>query len=303
MIRIGCAGWSYPDWEGVVYPSRTAPRFDPLAYLSGFVDCIEINSTFYRIPDLSAASSWAARVAENPSFTFTVKLWRGFTHGPPLPPVEIQAAEASFKSALDQLRRADRLGALLIQFPYAFHNSGANRSRLEEMLDRFEEFPLAVEVRHDSWLVEGYFSMLRERDIAFCNIDQPDLSQNIPPTTHVTSRIAYVRLHGRNAGTWFQEGVGRDQRYDYLYSEEELSAWHERLPDMQGAREIFIIANNHYRGQAIANALELKSMVGGGRVPAPSQLIAAYPRLARSASPAPPRDGETSSRQGVLPFS
>jgi len=303
LIRIGSAGWSYPDWEGVVYPPRTRHRFDPLAYLAGFMDCIEINSTFYRIPEASAVAHWAARVSESPSFLFTVKLWRGFTHGPPLPPGDIRAAENAFKTNLAPLRDAGRLGALLIQCPYSFHNTARNRTRLREIMDRFEGMPLAVEVRHDSWLVDEFTGMLRERGAAFCNIDQPSVSRNIQPTAHVTAGFAYVRLHGRNAESWFEDGVGRDRRYDYLYSEAELSIWKDLVSGMSGATDIFIIANNHYRGKAVANVVEMRSIVEDRMVPAPRQLIAAYPRLARRATPAPAARGEMETHQGELPFS
>src|SRR5918996_3256205 len=79
-IRIGPAGWSYPDWKGQVYPKPQPRGFDPLAYLAQFFDAVEINSTFYRIPDAKTTERWVARVAEHPDFRFTAKLWQGFTH-------------------------------------------------------------------------------------------------------------------------------------------------------------------------------------------------------------------------------
>ena len=317
MIRIGSAGWSYPDWEGIVYPARKSESFDPLACLAAIVDCIEINSSFYRIPRAEAAASWVKRTSAFPEFLFTAKLWRGFTHEshPPAGDAAREAARA-FRESMKPLREAGRLGALLVQFPYSFHNNADNRSRLREIVERFGDFSIVVEVRHSSWLTTEFLASLREQGIAFCNIDQPALSSNIPPTTHVTSATAYVRLHGRNAAAWFDEGAGRDRRYDYLYSNEELSGWAERIISMAArARDVFVIANNHFGGQGIANALELKSIVAGAKVKAPAGVLERFPRLRDRAEPAPEPTTSAGSNaagvtataarehgQGVLPF-
>jgi len=290
LIRIGSAGWSYADWDGIVYPARRDRSFDCLASLAGFLDCIEINSSFYRIPSPDASGSWAERVAPLHQFTFTAKLWRGFTHDVPgARGEEAKTAERDFREAMMPLRDAGRLGAILVQFPYSFHDLPENRTRLAEILDRFGDFGLVVEVRHSSWLSGDFLDTLREKGITFCNVDQPDLSSNIPPTAHVTGKTAYVRLHGRNAGAWFEEGAGRDRRYDYLYSTEELSGWAERITAMAagGARDVFVIANNHFRGQGIANALELKAMLTGSKVTAPAGVIRTYPALKALAIEAP----------------
>jgi uncharacterized protein YecE (DUF72 family) len=304
LIRVGSAGWSYPDWEGIVYPAQRAKEFDPLAYLAEFLDCVEINASFYRIPEPGAVASWAARVAARPEFRFTAKLWRGFTHEPAADRDGLRASEAAFREAMRPLREAGRLAAVLAQFPYAFHNTARNRARLEEIFDRFADLPLAVEIRHRSWLAEEFLAHLRERGVAFCNIDQPAVSANVPPTAHVTAPIAYVRLHGRNASAWFEEGAGRDRRYDYLYSVEELSSWTDRAATLAaGARDVFIIANNHFRGQGIANSVEMKSILAGGPVEAPAEILDAYPRLAGRIVPLPQKTVQTREpAQGMLPL-
>ena len=123
--------------------------------------------------------------------------------------------------------------------------------------------------------------MLELRQVPFCNVDQPQIGATAPPTTIVTAPTAYVRLHGRNRETWFAEGAGRDARYDYLYSHDEIGEWAGRVRLMQRkAKDIFIIANNHYRGQAAANALELAHALTGARKALPPGLLAAFPRLA-----------------------
>jgi uncharacterized protein YecE (DUF72 family) len=303
LIRFGSAGWSYPDWEGIVYPAPRARGFDALAYLASFVDCIEVNVSFYRIPRKESAASWAERVGGKEGFLFTVKLWQGFTHEAQQTADDARRSERAFRDLLAPLRAAGLLGAVLVQFPYSFHNTRESRERLRSLLDRFEDLPIVVEVRHASWMKEDFLAYLRERGAAFCNIDQPSISRNIPITGHVTSRIAYVRLHGRNAAAWFEEGAGRDRRYDYLYAAEELADWAGRIGDLAtGAEDVFIIANNHYRGQGVANILELKAMVAGRAVDAPASLVEAYPHLGEKVRPVAPARRGKKPAQGALPF-
>lgn len=305
MIRIGSAGWSYPDWGGVVYPDGVGARFDPLKYIASFLDCIEINSSFYRIPSPERASSWIRRVFDREHFMFTAKLWRGFTHeSARLSAAEARDAAADYRDFLAPLHEAGRLGAVLVQFPYSFHNTSRSRTLLDELAFKFESYPLVLEFRHDSWLDEGLLASLRERDLGFCNIDQPGLSRNLPPTEHLTSGIGYVRLHGRNAPAWFDDKSGRDRRYDYLYSTGELSAWVDRIASLAaGARDVFVIANNHYRGKAVANALELKAVVEERLVEVPPDLLDAYPRLSAIAERASSKTPAAWPRQRLLPLS
>src|SRR6478672_9371201 len=115
-IRIGPAGWSYKDWEGVVYPQKAGKKFDPLGYLAEFFDTIEINSTFYRPPAPSTAKSWAERVSQNPDFVFTAKLNRLFTHERGK---ATEADEKEFHEGMEPLRQANKLGSLLLQFPWS----------------------------------------------------------------------------------------------------------------------------------------------------------------------------------------
>jgi uncharacterized protein YecE (DUF72 family) len=305
LIRIGSAGWSYPDWDGIVYPPRRSRGFDALTFLASYLDCVEINSSFYRIPDPGIVASWAERTARFERFVFSAKLWRGFTHAPEaLAAAGEGAAESAFKASMRPLREAGKLGPVLIQFPYSTHNTPASRSRLREILDRFGEFSLVVEFRHASWMTEDLLGFLRERGAAFCNIDQPAISSNVPPTAHATGTTAYVRLHGRNSEAWFEEGAGRDRRYDYLYSAEELDAWAGRIRALAArAKDVIVIANNHYRGQGVANALELRSILEGTKVQAPRGILDAYPRMrGRAEAGEAPGSSTPPPIQGILPF-
>ena len=283
LIRIGPAGWSYKDWEGVVYPQKPGSRFDPLEYLSGFFDTIEINSSFYRPPASATAKSWAKRVRANPRFSFTAKLHRVFTHERGK---ATATDEKSFREGIDPLAIAGKLGALLLQFPWSFKNTIEDRIYLSKVLESFRDYPLVLEVRHASWNTPEIYEWLEERGIGVCNIDQPVFSKSIRPAALTTSPIGYVRLHGRNYQNWFREKAPRDERYNYLYSVDELDPWITRIRQVASQTiETYVITNNHFRGQAVVNALEIESTLLEKRVPGPAALFQAYPRLRESAFP------------------
>jgi len=274
VIRFGVAGWDYKDWWGPVYPVPRPRGFDPLAYLARFLDSVEINSTFYRPASAKSAASWARRVVGNPRFRFTAKLYQRFTH---------QREEAWTRDEVDEVRvglvplqEAGRLGCVLIQFPWSFKRDDASREWLDDLVKAFQEFPLAVEVRHSSWNVPEFYAALRERGIGAVNIDQPVFRHSIKPGTQVTSGVGYVRLHGRNYGNWFRDSAESHERYDYLYSKEELQEWLDRIHEVaERAQETYVITNNHYRGQAPANALMMQKM-SGGEPAVPPELAAAF---------------------------
>lgn len=258
-IRIGPAGWSYKDWEGIVYPPHGS-RFDPLAYLAQYFDTIEINSPFYRIPPPSHAKSWTRRVTENPNFKFTTKIYRGFTHETaPLAKGDVKA----FRDYLQPLADANVLGAVLLQFPWSFRNTPEGRVKLVDLFDAFREFPKALEVRHASFQNDDFFGFLAEEDVAWVNVDQPLFSDSVKPADTVTGPVAYARLHGRNYEKWFAHAESWE-RYNYLYSREELQPWVSRIETMAQSKETYVITNNHFRGQAIANAGDLKGELGMG---------------------------------------
>ena len=262
-IRIGPAGWSYTDWEGTVYPPHKS-KFDHLAYLASFFDTIEINSPFYRIPPATHAKSWVRRVAFNRDFRFTTKVYRGFTHDAE----ELKSDDVTaFRNYLEPLASANVLGALLLQFPWSFKNGDESRAHLTRLFDAFRDYPLALEVRHASFQNDEFLDFLRDRDVAFVNVDQPLFHDSVKPSDSVTGPVAYVRLHGRNYEKWFAHTESWE-RYNYLYSKEELAPWSERIVTMAKQKDTYAITNNHFRGQAIVNAAELEEQVGApGRLP------------------------------------
>lgn len=277
-ILIGPAGWSYADWAGYVYPAPRPKGFHEATYLAQFVDTIEINTSFYQPLNPEHARQWLERVAANPRFVFTAKLWQKFTHDPSASSEDETAVRAGF----DVLHRTGKLGAVLLQFPFAFHHTPENAKYLTSLLERFADYPLAVEVRHATWNDREVFALLREHRVAFCNIDQPVIGRSLEPSEETTSPIGYVRLHGRRYDTWFSDDpdIASHERYNYLYSSEELKPWTQRIRNVaESAAKTFVITNNHYLGKSVVNALELISMLKGVKVQVPEPLRLRYPEL------------------------
>jgi uncharacterized protein YecE (DUF72 family) len=279
QIRVGPAGWSYTDWEGTVYPPHGS-KFDHLAYLSSFFDTIEINSPFYRIPPPNHPKSWIRRVGNNPDFQFTTKVFRGFTHD------KAQLADAdvkAFRNYLDVLMDGGRLGAILLQFPWSFRNTPESIERLEALFTTFAGYPKALEVRHATFQNDAFVRFLGEHDVSWVNVDQPQFSDSVKPDAVTTGPVGYVRLHGRNYEKWFAH-TETWERYNYLYSGDELQPWVERIEKVAEEKPTYVVTNNHFRGQAIVNAADLKSALGQ-ESKLPPQLAEVYgERVARYAT-------------------
>ena len=186
----------------------------------------------------------------------------------------------SFKEGIDPLREAGLLGALLMQFPWSYKNTKENREYFGGLVMQFLEYPLALEVRHESWNRPEVYQMLRDLGVGFCNIDQPVIGRSLQPSDRATAPVGYVRLHGRNYEHWFTPNERPEERYDYYYSLKELEPWAERIKNIAaGGEEIYVITNNHFRGKAVANALQLISLVRNRPVHVPPPLIGEYPNL------------------------
>lgn len=286
MVRIGPAGWSYEDWAGIVYPTHKPRGFHEASYLAEFFDTIEINTSFYHPLHPEHCRNWVERVAANPKFLFTAKLWQKFTH-------QYDAAaedENTVRAGFDVLRGAGKLGAVLIQFPYSFHRTTENTGYLRSLLNRFADYPLVVEVRHATWNEKSFYQMLHERGVGFCNIDQPVIGQSIKPSERSTARVSYVRLHGRRYDSWFSDdpAMPPSERYNYLYSQKELEPWAARIRHLAGeGHSTFVITNNHFQGKGIVNALQLIQLITGRNVKVPELLRQRYPQLERIAAEPP----------------
>jgi len=294
-LFIGVTGWSYPDWNNLIYPARRPKDFSGLAFISKLFDVVEINTTYYHPQSSGASKEWLKQAAHNPRFRFTAKLWQKFVLE------KARDGDTSYsqsdieiaKRGMRPLLEAGRLGALLVQFPQSFHYNESNRDRLSRLLEAFQEFPLVVEIRHDSWNHPEALRLLNQRGAGFANIDQPQIGQALGFTEIVSGRAAYFRFHGRNREQWLNKDAGVDQRYDYLYSSAELDGF---LASIQKARRqsenTYVIFNNHPRAQAVVNALQLQFELAGLKVNVPEKLLLAHSDLARLRLGENPRQAE-----------
>ncbi|HXH04990.1 MAG TPA: DUF72 domain-containing protein [Vicinamibacterales bacterium] len=282
-IRVGTSGWSYPSgpgtWTGIFYPADR--RVDELAYYAERFDTVEVNSTFYRPPSPQTTRRWAARTP--PGFEFSVKLYQKFTHPEMFhkatggDPFDLGTKDVDeFRRGLAPLAEAGRLGALLVQFPPSFRRDAMALDYLAWLLRAFGEYPLAVELRHRSWsdASEETLALLEEAGAAWVQIDEPkfrfSIRQSFRPNV---PGLFYMRLHGRNWAKWWRHETP-DERYDYLYTPEELRPLAERVAAARaGVRKAYVYMNNHFAAKAVANAVILRHQL---RLPVPGDYPPAF---------------------------
>jgi len=287
-VYLGTAGWSYPDWEGAAYRAGSAAG-DRLRAVAEHLDCVEVDSSYYAPPTPVMTANWVRRTGDRPDFQFLAKAWKRFTHERATP-----WSDAEFRlyaDGLTPLRESGRLAAVLFQFPWSFRNEPGNRDWLARVADAFAGWPVAVEVRHDSWDDPAARGWMRERGVICCNVDQPRLSHCLPAASHATSDTGYFRLHGRNATNWFKEKQDAyGGRYDYLYNGTELDEVWSRIKQLaERTARTFVIFNNHKDAKAYANALQLKLRVNPGEpIKAPVGLLQRFPELRAAIHPAGP---------------
>lgn len=285
-IYIGTSGWSYPSgpgtWNGTFYPKPRPRGFDELEYYARFFTFTEVNSTFYGQPKSEITRRWAERTPSD--FTFALKLYQQFTHprmfldrvttavrkqldDPDVPASALTAlAEANqadideFRRGLEPLAHAGKLGPLVAQFPPSFHDTPEGRAHLATLLRAFGECDVAVELRHRSWSDREpeTRALLDAFGACWVWIDEPKFKDSLRQPDVVAEPFIYMRLHGRNAKAWWSGG--RDERYAYDYSVEELTPVAARLK--ADAQRAYAALNNHPNARSVKNALMLAEMVG-----------------------------------------
>jgi uncharacterized protein YecE (DUF72 family) len=245
-IRVGTSGYSFDDWVGPFYPADVA-KGKRLDFYAQHFSCVEINSTYYRIPHPIVMRRLDEKTPEG--FEFTVKAHREMTHRSSRDP----KLYADFLNFLEPIRESGKFEGVVLQFPFGFQNAEKNRAHLSYLRDQLPEMDLFAEFRHDSWNRPEVFDFLGDLDLGFIAVDEPHLPHLFPPVAHVTSDVGYVRFHGRNAVTW--HGGGNTDRYDWDYSREELSGWLDRIREMASrARKTYLFFNNCYMGRAVKSA-------------------------------------------------
>jgi uncharacterized protein YecE (DUF72 family) len=253
-ILIGTSGYSYADWVGRVYPAG-AQQKDFLRLYAEEFSFVELNFSYYKQPDARTLERMLKLTGN--TFRFAIKGHQSLTHergG------DVRGSAAIFKEGIKPLIEAFRLSAVVMQFPFSFHYSPDSRRHLDMVCGAFEHIPLAVEFRNDQWMRDSVYEGLRKRGVALINVDEPPLPGLPKPTAIATAPHAYVRFHGRNSANWW-EGDNAS-RYDYKYSEQELTEWLPRLQSLAGnAKVLMVLFNNHWEGQAVENARMLKKMM------------------------------------------
>jgi uncharacterized protein YecE (DUF72 family) len=303
-VRIGTCSWADEALSKHWYPPGTAAG-DRLAYYAQHFDTVEVDSTYYRLPSEEMVQKWAERTPED--FVMHVKAFGLMTRHPvkleALPPdlrddapvdekgrVERPSREfrgeifRRFLEALEPLRATGKLGGILFQFPSYVVYKDRSVDYLRWAREQVGDDEMLVEFRHVSWLDEEHrddtLRLLEELDAGNVIVDAPriDGAKNLVPTVlAVTSPTAYVRFHGRNAETWNKRGGSAAERFDYLYSDEELQEWVEPLRELsEQAENAYAFFNNNATSpddhggrmaQAAANAKALQRLLQAEKVP------------------------------------
>jgi len=266
-FHVGTAGWSYKDWVPNFYPRQQTKDFDWLQFYAANFNCVEVNSSYYTYLSPKIVESWIRKIEGVNDFLFTVKLHQDFTH---LRKYDKQRVKLVTEN-LDKLLNAERLGGILMQFPYSFPFNGTTAEYIRQLNEIFSSYTQFVEVRHISWNDKASHDLFRAMNISFCTIDQPEIGKAIQFEPVITNEKAYLRFHGRNVAGWKRSlaNFGKEQsyeqqsdRYNYRYSPGELTEVMQKVKEIYGkVKEIYIIMNNHPQGNAVVNAKELMKML------------------------------------------
>jgi uncharacterized protein YecE (DUF72 family) len=304
-VRVGTSGWSYPTgkgtWNGVFYPKKKA-GLDELSFYAEHFDTVEVNSSFYRVPSIETTQGWARRTPAD--FEFSLKLYQKFTHPDMFlkatgkDPADLDRRDVDeFRSAIDPLAQAGKLGVLLAQFPASFKNDANARGYLEWLLQAFKSYPVAVELRHRSFSEDPLETMrlLAAHGAALVQIDEPkfkdSIRQNRLPNVKT---FYYMRLHGRNAAQWWTHEKSED-RYNYLYAGPELDPIVEAAEEAsREVKKAYVYANNHFSAKSVANAVTIKHKLGQDLDGAyPETFVERYPDLKGLVRILPTRPSDT----------
>jgi uncharacterized protein YecE (DUF72 family) len=252
MIQVGTSGFDYLDWQGFFYP-EALPRKSWLAYYAEHFSALELNFSYYHMPSAKQLDSMVHRT--DGQVTFAIKAHKSMTHDR----VATAADYAVFREALKPLREADRLGAVLAQFPYSFAQCEENRMYIKQLAERIGP-PLVVEFRKVQWSDDPILNWLEKLGVGYACVDEPKIEGLMPRQTVATSPPAYVRFHGRNAKKWYQHDEPHE-RYDYRYNRSELEEWSGRIRLLeQKAGHVLVFFNNHFQGKAVESAKVMEKL-------------------------------------------
>ncbi len=264
MIKIGTSGYSFPDWKGPVYPpALKSSEFLPYYERELGFDTVELNFTYYRLPNRRTTEAMIKKVSDG--FSFVVRSHREMTHEIWSDEKRTQLVDNSevftqFTEGLKPMSERNKLACILLQFPVFFYPKSANEEYIVRCRDRMGEVPVVVEFRNRAWISDRTFQFLKDNRLGFCVVDEPPLPRLVPYKPTATSDTAYFRFHGRNMN-WFR--ATREERYNYLYSEAELKEFVPDIQEMEKARyTTLVFFNNCHAGAAARNALMMKRFLG-----------------------------------------
>ena len=294
-IRVGTCSWTDPTLlsSGRFYPDSARSAEARLQYYASQFNIVEADSSYYALPNERNSYLWAERTPDD--FIFDFKAFRIFTQHPTpvnslpknikneltpelqkkaniyyrdLPPELVDELWQGFEAALLPLDTVGKLGVVLFQFPPWFYPGSQQLDYIQMCKARLGQYRLAIEFRNNVWLNEknraSTFAFLRRNDLPFVCVDEPQgFKSSVPPVAEVTSDIGMVRFHGRNSETWEKKGIGPAQRFNYLYTEDELHPWASKIAETcEQAREMHILFNNCYQDKAVVNARQMSFMLG-----------------------------------------
>lgn len=264
MTRIGTSGYSFSDWKGPIYPkSIKNPSLLPYYEIELGFDTVEVNFTYYRLPNARTTEAMVKKVSDK--FTFVVRSNKDMTHEIWSDKKRTEIIDNSdvftqFMEGLEPMTEKNKLACILLQFPVFFFASSRNEDYILQCKDRLKGVPLVVEFRNSAWISDRTLDFLKNNDLGFCIVDEPPLPRLVPYKPIATSDVAYFRFHGRNKN-WFR--ASREERYNYLYSEEELKKF---VPDIEkmsrSGLNTLVFFNNCHAGSAARNALMMKKFLG-----------------------------------------
>jgi uncharacterized protein YecE (DUF72 family) len=282
---VGTAGWSYKDWAPSFYPKNQSGSFDWLQFYSHYFNCVEVNSTYYTYISPKVVQGWLNKVSDVDDFLFTVKLHQDFTHKKNYNQQNIKDVSQN----LQILSEGERLGGLLFQFPYSFAYNDSNVKYVKELKDIFQNYICFIEVRHKSWNNWDAYNLFNQQNLIYTSIDQPQIGQSLHFKPVVINGIGYIRFHGRNKEAWLKsiQNFGkkqtydqRNERYDYLYSPGEIVEIIQLIkPLLDKVKELFIILNNHPKGNAVVNAFQFMNHFESKKVVIPVNTLKSFPQL------------------------
>lgn len=293
-ILVGTCSWTDPTLikSGRFYPTSVRSAEARLRYYASHFGLVEVDSSYYALPSEQTSRLWVERTGGK--FTFDIKAFRLFTQHPtPLAALPKDITEAlpsyikekaniylrdmspdlaselwnRFERALLPLDSAGKLGVVLFQFPPWFYPGEEQHNYILSCRKRLPQYRIAIEFRHNSWVDERNrertLHFLQDNDLPFVCVDEPQgFKSSVPPIIAATSDIGLVRFHGRNRETWGKKGISTAERFNYLYTEDELGEWVPRIKELASlTRQLHVLFNNCYQDKAMLNARQMRLML------------------------------------------